>query len=435
MQAIIVAGGAPAGRMPGGSASDAAVAALLRPVAGEPVLLHQVRALARMGIGRVGLLAPEPAEAARLVATVADRARTLGVAVDPVPAAGQMPADAAILVVDGPVLFDLALGPVRDTHAAHAAVLTAIVQPVARPSDSDLVAERDGRLVAVFPHDRPDPQDQRNLASSGLWLARPDLVDRLRLPGHRPDLLRDVVPALLAAGETIACHPTTEYVRRLDGPADVAAAEADLAAGRPAGLGREHPRPALLVDIDGVLNHEPGPQGTLSPDDLVMVDGAGAALARARAAGFLVVAITNRAQVARGTVSLDQLDRILGRLEARLAEDGGLLDRIYVCPHHPGPLPYGVPELTIRCDCRKPGTLLFRRALTELPIDPARAWMIGDSGRDMAAAHAMGLRAYGVATGHGCRGTGKIAGDVPDRMFADIGAAVDFVLAEDAARR
>ncbi|MDC7986594.1 HAD-IIIA family hydrolase, partial [Rhodoplanes sp. TEM] len=330
-------------------------------------------------------------------------------------------------------LFDLDLARLAAAHAAHAAALTVVAQPTLRPRESDLLAERDGRLAAVFPKDRPDPQDQRNLSPAGLWLAGPGA-----LPGRggEPwrDLCRDVVPALLAAGRPVAVHRTTEYLARVDAAAARAAAERDLAAGRPEALRLAHRRPALLVDVDGVLNHDPGPQGTLAPDDIVMVDGAGAALARARAAGFVIAAITNRAQVARGDVSFEALDRILGRLEALLAADGGYLDHIYVCPHHPGPFPHGgVPELVRACECRKPGTLLFRRAFAELPIDPGRACMVGDSTRDIMAAHAVGIPGYGVMTGHGCRDTGRARDGLdgtPDRMFADIGAAVDVVLAQ-----
>ena len=50
---------------------------------------------------------------------------------------------------------------------------------------------------------------------------------------------------------------------------------------------------------------------------------------------MLTVAVTNRPQVAKGLVTFEDLDHILGRLEALLAEDGGVLDRIYFCPHHP----------------------------------------------------------------------------------------------------
>jgi mannose-1-phosphate guanylyltransferase / phosphomannomutase len=194
-------------------------------------------------------------------------------------------------------------------------------------------------------------------------------------------------------------------------------------------------RPAIFFDIDGVLNEEPGPRGALKPDDVVLIAGAGAAVAAAHASGFVTVAITNRAQVARGDITFDDLDAILGRLEALLAEQGGVLDRIYVCPHHPdGGAPGGVAALKIRCECRKPGTLLFRRALAELPIDSARSVAIGDSLRDIGAARAVGVWAYGVRTGYGCRDTerypgGAEAAPVPDLMFDHVGDAVSFALA------
>lgn len=405
---------------PGGPAGTA----LLRPVAGVPLLARQMRALADAGVRRLTVAADGP-QAPAIADLAAGEAAALGLMLDPQPTVQEAP----VVVVDGPVLFDLDLARLAAAHAAHAAALTVVAQPTLRPRECDLLAERDGRLAAVFPKDRPDPQDQRNLSPAGLWLAGPGA-----LPGPGGTLFGDVLPALLAAGRPVAVHQTTEYLVRIDDDAARAAAERDLAAGRPEALRLAHRRPALLVDVDGVLNHDPGPQGTLVPDDIVMVDGAGAALARARAAGFVIAAITNRAQVARGDVSFEALDRILGRLEALLAADGGYLDRIYVCPHHPGPFPHGgVPELVRACECRKPGTLLFRRAFAELPIDPARACMVGDSTRDVMAAHAVGIPGYGVMTGHGCRDTGRARDGLdgtPDRMFPDIGAAVDAVLAQ-----
>src|SRR4030088_2088401 len=161
-------------------------------------------------------------------------------------------------------------------------------------------------------------------------------------------------------------------------------------------------RPAIFCDVDGVLNEEPGPRGALKPDDVALIPGAGAAVPDAHASGFVTVAITNRAQVARGDITFDDLHAILGRLEALLAAQGGVLDRVYVCPHHPdGGSPGGVAALKIRCECRKPGALLFRRALAELPIDAARSVAIGDSLRDIGAARAVGVWAYGVPSGRG----------------------------------
>jgi histidinol-phosphate phosphatase family protein len=209
-------------------------------------------------------------------------------------------------------------------------------------------------------------------------------------------------------------------------------AERDLAAGRLGPLDKAHPRPAVFFDCDGVLNEEPGDPGAVKPDDIRLVPGAGAAVARARAAGMLTIAITNRPQVAKGLVTFEGLDHILGRLEALLAADGGVLDRLYFCPHHPEAGFLGeVPALKVRCECRKPGTLLFRQALAELPIDKSRSMLVGDSLRDIGAARALGISAYGVRTGYACRDEARYRREsgvppVPDLMFDTVAEAVEF---------
>jgi mannose-1-phosphate guanylyltransferase / phosphomannomutase len=193
-------------------------------------------------------------------------------------------------------------------------------------------------------------------------------------------------------------------------------------------------QPAIFFDCDGVLNEEPGEPGIVRPDQVKAMAGAGRALRRAREAGFLTVAVTNRPQVAKGLVTFASLDQILGRLEAVLAEEGGVLDRIYSCPHYPeAAFPGGVAELKVRCECRKPGTLLLRQALAELPIDRGRSMLIGDSLRDIGAARGIGMWAYGVRTGYGCRDQARYRREagippVPDLMFESVSEAVEFAI-------
>jgi histidinol-phosphate phosphatase family protein len=182
-----------------------------------------------------------------------------------------------------------------------------------------------------------------------------------------------------------------------------------------------------------VLNSEPGLHGALKPDDVQLIPGAAAAVRRTREAGMLVVAITNRAQVAKGFITFEGLDHILGRLETLLAAEGGVLDRIYFCPHHPEVGFAGeIPELKVRCECRKPGTLLLRRAFADLPIDQNRSMLIGDSLRDIGAARNAGIWVYGVRTGSGCRDTERYRREIgswppaPDLMFESVAEAVDF---------
>ncbi|RAI43030.1 hypothetical protein CH341_16505, partial [Rhodoplanes roseus] len=271
MRALVLADrpapGAPISDAPTSGATP--TAALLRPLGGVPLLARQMRILAREGVRRIGIAATGP-EAGPLRDLAAAEAARLGLVLED----GRSSPDAPTLVIDGPVLFDIDLARLAEVHASRTAALTVVAQPTLQPRDSDLLAERDGRIVAVVPKHRPSPQDQRNLSPAGIWLAAPGVLPNPG-PDFRPDVVRDLLPALLAAGRPVACRPTTEYLARLDDEAAVAAAEADLAAGRPEALRLGHRRPALLLDVDGVLNHDPGPQGALAPDDIVMVAGAG----------------------------------------------------------------------------------------------------------------------------------------------------------------
>jgi histidinol-phosphate phosphatase family protein len=194
-------------------------------------------------------------------------------------------------------------------------------------------------------------------------------------------------------------------------------------------------QPAIFFDCDGVLNEEPGVHGALTPDDVRLIPGAGMAVRRAREAGFVTVAVTNRPQVARGHVTFDGVARILARLESLLATEGGRLDRIYFCPHHPDRGGAGeIVALKVVCECRKPGSLLLRRAFQDLPIERERSVIIGDSLRDIGAGRDVGIACYGVRTGHGCRDGDRYpaaAGTPPtaDMMFATVREAVDHCIA------
>ena len=435
MHAAIVAGGF--GTRAVAMTGDRIPKALL-PVAGVPIIFRQMRALQREGVRRITVLGGHHGD--QLRSHLQPEAAALGVSIEviveaePLGTAGCLtalaPTDEDTLIVYGDMLFDVALRLLEEFHYRHDALLTVVVHPNDHPRTSDLIEETDDWVTAVLPHKQRRDGDYRNLVPAGIYLASPAFF--ARLPRGKSDMISDVLPALVTSGVSIVAYNTPEYMRDVGTPVRHAAAERDLSAGRVEALNRSHARPAIFFDCDGVLNEEPGVQGALKPDDVTLVAGAGAAVARAREAGFISVAITNRPQVAKGFVTFDCLAHILGRLEALLAEEGGVLDRLYFCPHHPETgFPGEVPSLKIRCECRKPGTLLLRRAFDDLPIDRGKAVMIGDSLRDIGAARGVGIWAYGVRTGHGCRDTyPSDAGPPPqpDLMFGTVGEAVDFAI-------
>lgn len=146
-------------------------------------------------------------------------------------------------------------------------------------------------------------------------------------------------------------------------------------------------RPAVFLDRDGVLVED---VGYLSrPDQLSLLPGAAAAVARLREAGYLVVLVTNQSGVARGMFGEDALARIHDSLEQALAREGARLDGIFYCPHHPTE---GRPPYRAVCACRKPEPGMLLTAAEALGIDLGSSWMVGDKLGDVAAGHRAGCR-------------------------------------------
>jgi len=145
--------------------------------------------------------------------------------------------------------------------------------------------------------------------------------------------------------------------------------------------------PAIFLDRDGTLTH---PYHYPSrPEHLRVYSGLGAPLATLRRAGYRLVVITNQSGVARGYFSEADLNAMHRYLRAALGAQGAAVDAIYYCPHHPAGV---IPELAIRCDCRKPAPGLLVRAASELRLDLARSWFVGDILDDIEAGSRAGCR-------------------------------------------
>lgn len=139
-------------------------------------------------------------------------------------------------------------------------------------------------------------------------------------------------------------------------------------------------RPAVFLDRDGTIIRDTSYVG--NPEDVTLIPGAASAIRRLNEARFPVVVITNQSGIARGYFTEADYERVRQRVGALLLAEGARVDASYMCPHHPA--------LTGACECRKPGTLLFRRAAEDLDLDLAASWCIGDKLRDVSPAAQLG---------------------------------------------
>lgn len=179
-------------------------------------------------------------------------------------------------------------------------------------------------------------------------------------------------------------------------------------------------RPAIFLDRDGTLNEEV--DYLSDPDQLVLIPGAAAAVARLNALGIPVVVVTNQSGIGRGKYDWQDFAAVMDRMEALLALEEARLDAVYASPHHEkGQGEYAVadhPE-------RKPNPGMLLRAAEEHGLDLSRSWMVGDKDIDLEAGRRAGCRVALVRTGYGSR----VDGSAADLVAESLPQAVELILA------
>lgn len=146
------------------------------------------------------------------------------------------------------------------------------------------------------------------------------------------------------------------------------------------------PRRALFLDRDGVINVDHGYVNT--PERTEWVPGIFDLARAARAAGHVLVVVTNQAGIARGLYDETQFKAYTRWVHARFQAEGAPLLATYHCPHHPAP---GHGNVAVQCNCRKPRPGMLTAAMADWGLDPAGSMLIGDQASDIEAANNAGI--------------------------------------------
>jgi D-glycero-D-manno-heptose 1,7-bisphosphate phosphatase len=180
-------------------------------------------------------------------------------------------------------------------------------------------------------------------------------------------------------------------------------------------------KPAIFLDRDGTLNEEV--DFLSDPEQLVLIPGAAAAVARLNAKGIPVVVVTNQSGIGRGHYDWQDFAAVMTRMGALLAQENAWLDAVYASPHHEHAQgEYAVPDHPER----KPNPGMLLRAAAEHGLDLSRSWMVGDKDIDLEAGRRAGCRVALVRTGYGSRTDGAAA----DLVAESLPEAVECILAQ-----
>ncbi len=179
----------------------------------------------------------------------------------------------------------------------------------------------------------------------------------------------------------------------------------------------------VILDRDGVINFD-SPDYILSPEQWQAIPGSLEAIARLKQAGKQVTVCSNQSALGRGMINQSMFDAIQAKMIAETEQAGGSFDYIAVCPHGPDD----------GCACRKPLPGMLLDTFKALDIQDKRSVvMIGDSYRDVQAAHAAGIAAVLVSSGYGDADTifEKSKALMPNlQVFDNLAEAVVMILDE-----
>jgi len=377
------------------------------PIAGKPLLEHQVEMLARQGFRQVLIFACYRAD---LIAQHFGDGRHWGVAIrviveeTPLGTAGAVLAGFEHLaeefaVLYGDTMVNVDIRRMEQAHRQAGAAATLLLHPNDHPLDSDLVeTDAHGGITAFYNRPHPAGCWVQNLVNAGLYI-----INRSALAAHRGnhqalDFGKDLFPAWQRTGLKMLGYNTPEFIKDIGTPERYDRVQAEFAAGIIQRSSLETPQRAVFLDRDGTLIVDR--DCLRNAEGLELLPGVAEAIHLLNHNGWRTVVVTNQPVIAKGWCDEAELRRIHNKLETLLGQEHAFLDRIYHCPHHPAKGFAGErPELKIDCACRKPKIGMIQQAAAELNIDLAQSWMIGDTTTDLQTAENAGVRSILVQTG------------------------------------
>lgn len=294
------------------------------------------------------------------------------------------------LLLNADSVFDVDFNRFVKFHRQNGGLATLFTHPNDHPYDSGLIlTDSDGAVTKWLTKEDERPQWYKNCVNAGLHILSPKLLENMP-DTPKIDLDRKILKPLAGTGKMFA-YQSPEYVKDMGTPERLKAVTEDFKSGIVQARNLSRKQKAVFLDRDGTVNKYVGFLRNI--DDMELLPGAAEAIRRINKSGYLAIVVTNQPVIARGEVTVEELNQIHNKLETLLGREGAYLDAIYYCPHHPDSGFKGeIPELKIDCDCRKPKPGLLLKAAKDYNIDLATSWMVGDRESDIKAGIAAGCR-------------------------------------------
>lgn len=298
------------------------------------------------------------------------------------------------LLLNADAVFDVDFNRMVRYHKEKNAIVTLFTHPNSHPYDSGLLIADDKKAVLKWLAKEDErPQWYRNRVNAGLHVISPEIFGLVDIDAEKigtvgengktvkVDLDRQLLKPLAGTGKMF-CYDSPEYVKDMGTPERYESVCRDFHDGKVQAKNLTHKQKAVFLDRDGTLNQYVGFLRDI--DEFKLLDGVADAIKAVNNSGYLAIVVTNQPVIARGEVTVQQLEEIHNKMETLLGLEGAYIDSIYYCPHHPHKGYEGeITELKFDCDCRKPKPGMILQAAADFNIDLNHSWMVGDSENDI----------------------------------------------------
>ncbi len=307
------------------------------------------------------------------------------------------------LLLNADAMFDVDFNRLVEFHRAKGGVATILTHPNSHPYDSGVVvAGPDGSADEWLTKEAARPQWYKNRVNAGIHVLSPKALELSGIDAAaigtvgsdgktiKADLDRQILRPLCGK-HLMFCYDSPEYVKDMGTPERFEQVSRDFASGLVRARNLKNKQKAIFLDRDGTINKYVGFLRNI--DEFELLPGAADAIRLINSSGYLAIVVTNQPVIARGEVTVPELDMIHSKMETLLGAEGAYIDALYYCPHHPDKGFEGeIPELKIDCECRKPKPGMLLRAAEDFNIDLSESWMIGDGKNDVLAGQKAGCR-------------------------------------------
>ena len=148
-----------------------------------------------------------------------------------------------------------------------------------------------------------------------------------------------------------------------------------------------HSLDTIFLDRDGVINKKLEGRYVRDFSEFEFMAGAIDAISKLTNKFNRIIIVTNQQGIGKEIMSDTDLDILHNKMEEKIEQSGGKINKIYYCPH--------LKEFD--CLCRKPRSGMIEQALLDFPeIVLEDSYLIGDSDSDIEAGKRMNLRTIKV---------------------------------------